>query len=200
MRRWLPWSCLIVVFLTGAAVSQLRTTAEAPLLPIGTIVAYAADVGPMDSETRRALESAGWLVCDGSQVSRARFPKLFAAVGEIHGRGNASTTFNLPDYKGRFLRGVDAGAGRDPDAGRRDPANNGGLGGDQVGSVQDDEVRFHTHTTVQMIGTNAVDGVDSTTTASGEHHNEPRDTGACCGRETRPKNANVNWLIFAGRS
>ena len=50
-----------------------------------------------------------------------------------------------------------------------------------------------------MIGDNNIDGVDSTTTHSGEHHNEERRTGVWGGGETRPVNANVNWLILAGR-
>ncbi len=57
-------------------------------------------------------------------------------IGTIHGAGDGATTFNLPDYRGRFLRGVDQGAGRDPDAtGRTAPAT-GGNTGDTVGSIQ----------------------------------------------------------------
>ena len=173
---------------------------ETPLLPIGTVVAYAAEVGPRDSVIRQLLAAAGWLVCDGDEVPRQRFAKLYSAIGDIHGRGDGVSTFNLPDYRGRFLRGVDAAASRDPDAASRQPAAPGGLSGDRVGSVQEDAFSLHNHTTVQMVGDNNVDGVDSTTTHSGEHHNESLHTGSSGSAETRPKNANVHWLIFAGRS
>ena len=57
----------------------------------------------------------GWLNCDGSEVSRDEYEDLFAAIGTAHGEGDGATTFNLPDYRGMFLRGVDNGAGNDPD-------------------------------------------------------------------------------------
>jgi microcystin-dependent protein len=131
-------------------------------------------------------------------VSRTKFKALYAVIGDIHGRGDATTTFNLPDYRGRFLRGVDQGSGRDPDASRRSAPAPGGLIGDEVGSVQLDGVRAHDHETIQMIGDNNIDGVDSTATHSGDHHNEIRRTGSWGGNETRPIKANVNWLILAG--
>ena len=163
--------------------------------PLGTIIPYA---GSMDATNRTALAKAGWLLCDGSVVNRAVYSKLYKVIGDIHGHGDASTSFNLPDYRGRFLRGVDAGRGRDPDSSRRIAAAPGGLFGDSVGSVQEDEFRAHDHWTVQMIADNNVDGVDSTTTHSGDHHNERRPTEANGGGESRPKNAYVNWLILAG--
>jgi microcystin-dependent protein len=189
---------MLILGTVAPAYSQVPLVETAPI-PIGMVVAYAGDVGPPSSEIRTKLAASGWLVCDGDRVLRTKYPRLFAIIGEIHGSGDVATSFNLPDYRGRFLRGVDAGAGRDTDSGTRRPANTGGLGGDQVGSVEDDEIGSHSHTTIQMIGDNNVDGVDSTVLHSGEHHNEQRSTGFCCGKETRPKNANVIWLIYAGK-
>lgn len=166
-------------------------------LPLATIIPYA---GSVHEASRRSLAKAGWLVCDGSTVSRTAYKDLYSVIGDIHGRGDALTTFNLPDYRGRFLRGVDHGAGRDLDAGSRTACASGGLTGDAVGSVQEDSFRSHSHSTVQMIGDGNVDGVDSTTTHSGDHHNEGRQTSAVGGNETRPINANVFWLILAGVS
>lgn len=48
----------------------------------------------------------GWLVCDGSAVSRTTYASLFAKIGTRHGAGNGSTTFNLPDMDARFLEGT----------------------------------------------------------------------------------------------
>jgi microcystin-dependent protein len=50
----------------------------------------------------------GWLLCDGSAVSRSLYPELFAAIGTTYGAGDGSTTFNLPNYKGRTPFGRDA--------------------------------------------------------------------------------------------
>jgi len=48
---------------------------------------------------------SGWILCDGSAVSRSTYADLFAIVGTIHGSGNGSTTFNLPDLRGKFVVG-----------------------------------------------------------------------------------------------
>lgn len=52
-----------------------------------------------------AAAPTGWLLCDGSPVSRTTFADLFAAIGTSYGPGNGTTTFNLPDARGRFILG-----------------------------------------------------------------------------------------------
>jgi microcystin-dependent protein len=66
-------------------------------VPIATILAYSSN-GDLPS---------GYLLCDGSAVSRTMFPDLFAAIGTTYGSGDGSTTFNLPDYNtaARFAQG-----------------------------------------------------------------------------------------------
>ena len=49
----------------------------------------------------------GWLLCNGAAVSRATYADLFAVIGTVYGVGNANTTFNLPDLRGRFPLGKD---------------------------------------------------------------------------------------------
>lgn len=63
-------------------------------LPIGGIIAFASDTIP-----------SGWLLCDGRAVSRTEYAELFKVIGTKHGSGNGSTTFNLPNPKGRTLVG-----------------------------------------------------------------------------------------------
>lgn len=63
-------------------------------LPIGGIIAFASDTIPN-----------GWLLCDGRAVSRTEYAELFKAIGTEHGSGDGSTTFNLPNPKGRTLVG-----------------------------------------------------------------------------------------------
>lgn len=106
--------------------------ADSPSMPAGVVVPFA---GPTSNIP------PGWLLCDGSIVSNLDFPGLFSAIGEAHGDGNdgpGGTLFNLPDYRGAFLRGVDQTAGRDPGAKDREAAAFGGNAGNLVGSVQGD--------------------------------------------------------------
>ncbi|HEY5927256.1 MAG TPA: phage tail protein [Kofleriaceae bacterium] len=102
--------------------------------PAGSIIAFAGMTPP-----------TGWMLCDGMAVSRTTHASLFAVIGTLHGGGDGTTTFNLPDYRGRFLRGQDQGAGRDPDAASRGAAATGGAVGDSVGSVQAPALAGHAH-------------------------------------------------------
>jgi len=65
--------------------------------PTGAVIAFAGSSAP-----------AGWLICDGSAVSRTTYADLFAVVGEQHGAGDGTTTFNLPDLRDRSPIGVSA--------------------------------------------------------------------------------------------
>ena len=56
---------------------------------------------------------AGWLKCNGAAISRTTYADLFLAIGTVYGVGDGSTTFNLPDLRGEFIRGFDDGRGVD---------------------------------------------------------------------------------------
>jgi len=62
----------------------------------------------------------GFLYCNGVVVSRTTYKELFAAIATAFGRGNGSTTFNKPDFRGYFLRGQDNGQNRPGHTGARD--------------------------------------------------------------------------------
>ena len=74
---------------------------ELTIPPSGSVVAFAASSAP-----------TGWLLCDGSAVSRTTYARLFAVIGTSFGVGDNSTTFNLPDLKGRVAVGLEPGGGR----------------------------------------------------------------------------------------
>ena len=183
------------VVVSDDALAQAVVVAD--VLPIGTVMAYGGDVVP---STRDALASRGWLVCDGSAVARKDLPDLYRVLGHIHGAGDGVDTFNLPDYRGMFLRGVDAGRGTDSDARNRLAPAPGGRIGDAVGSVQQDSVSYHQH------GEFGVTDVDSARAVVGTVEPRPgmrvTDNAAVIAdlerRETRPKNVAVYYLIFAG--
>ena len=54
---------------------------------------------------------AGYILCDGQAVSRTDYSELFAVLGTNFGSGDGSTTFNVPDYRGCFLRGLGGASG-----------------------------------------------------------------------------------------
>ena len=102
--------------------------------PSGSIIAFGGTIAP-----------TGFLLCNGAAVSRTTYANLFAAIGTAYGAGNGSTTFNIPDFRGKFLRGVDGGTGFDPGAATRTVSGVGGNTGNVVGSYQSDAFSSHDH-------------------------------------------------------
>jgi microcystin-dependent protein len=84
-----------VVGRVGGTVSTGGPKVEGAGMPAGAIAAYAGANAP-----------DGWLLCDGSNVSRKSYPLLFAAIGTAYGAGDGSTTFGLPDLRGRVPMGI----------------------------------------------------------------------------------------------
>jgi microcystin-dependent protein len=149
--------------------------------PTGAVVAFAGATPP-----------TGWLLCDGSAVSRTTYVGLFGVIGTAWGTGDGSTSFNLPDMRGRFLRGVDNGTGRDPDGATR-TATNGGNAGDQVGSNEGDAFRSHAHSFLEQPAVSGVGGIASGGNFWG--NGSATTTANAGGTETRPVNVNVHWII-----
>lgn len=79
----------------------------------------------------------GYLYCDGGSYLRADYPDLFNAIGTAYGAVDG-THFNVPDFRGFFLRGQSDSTGSDPDAGSRVASKVGGDSGDNIGSYQTD--------------------------------------------------------------
>lgn len=73
------------------------------------------EVAPPGKTAHFAMSTAplGWLKANGAAVSRTAYAALFSAIGTMYGAGDGSTTFNLPDMRGEFVRGWDDGRGVD---------------------------------------------------------------------------------------
>ncbi len=78
----------------------VQIPADGRVIPPGTIVMTGRNTAP-----------SGWLICNGGAVDRTLYAQLYAAIGETFGPGNGTTTFNLPDMRGRVAAGVGTGTG-----------------------------------------------------------------------------------------
>jgi microcystin-dependent protein len=163
-----------------AALSSFKTALDATT---GTISAYGGNTAP-----------TGWLLCDGTAVSQTMYADLFAVIGCNFGCSGGN--FNLPDLRGRFLRGRDGGALRDPDSGTRTAMNTGGNTADNVGSVQVDAFKSHTHSIAKANG-NTCTGCGNIYTYldSAQVVDNSNIIQSAGGNETRPVNAYVNWIV-----
>ena len=106
------------------------------IVPSGALMPFAGTSAP-----------TGYLLCDGSAVSRSTYATLFAALdnGNIYGAGDGSSTFNLPDLRGRVIAGQDDMGGS---SANRLTNQSGGLNGDTLGDTGGSET--HTLTTAQL--------------------------------------------------
>lgn len=175
---------------TGSNTSQLLQALQQLFgggVPIGSIQAYAGSTIP-----------DGWLLCDGRYLYSLDNPELFDAIGYSWGGGEG--TFYIPDLRGRFLRGVSALSGNDPDAASRTAQQTGGNTGNAVGSLQGDELKAHTHNLNIPLGDNNNDNANPPAASDGNLQGVTYTaaSGSSGGTETRPKNANVNFIIKAG--
>ncbi len=156
-------------------------------VPVGAVLAWPLTPPSLGVE---------WLICDGTSYLVATYPVLHAYLGDAYG-GDGGTNFNVPDYRGEFLRGQDAGAGVDPNAAARTDRGDGTTG-DNVGTKQADEFGSHRH------GLPAVFPHSIVNLPTGSN---PRQLGFGApgtvftdfegGDETRPVNTYVIWAIKA---
>jgi len=164
-------------------------------VPVGAVIAY---VGSRDQVGK--LSSEGWLLCDGRVLDKNDFPELFNAIGIAFG-GDGAPNFNAPDLRGMFLRGVSGDSNRDPEAGSRTAQAKQGNTGNNVGTVQQDQLKNHKHTWNGNFGNIGDDGsslriqlADNNTGNLGNLDTTNTDGG---GLETRPINVYVFYLIKA---
>lgn len=162
-----------------AAGNVLRTMITAnERIPIGAVVAFAGSTAP-----------DGFLFCDGSAISRSTYSDLFTAIGTTHGTGNGTTTFNLPDTRGIFIRGVGS------------QAISGITYTGTLGTKEGDQFQNHKHDSYGTAVSGAA-GAAATTlsgTSGGPLVGNPTATGGAgtprVGSETRPANIALNYAI-----
>ena len=107
-------------FLTETEI--LQRISDARFLTAGVIAAYPDETPP-----------SGWFICDGSALSRTEYADLFTVLGIQFGNGDGSTTFNIPNYRGRFL------------VGKRVQDTIGNIGGSRTTILTGDQIPSHIH-------------------------------------------------------
>ena len=151
----------------GSANQVLKTDGSGTLgwtsvsaTPSGAIMMFAAGSAP-----------SGWLICDGSAVSRSTYSDLFSTIGTTYGAGDGSSTFNLPDFGGRGPMGYKSNNTK------FDALNE--TGGAETHTLTANEIPTHTiysSKSMQGIGTTAgqyslVGNVSTTSYGGGQAHN-----------------------------
>ena len=126
----------------------------------GTVAYYCAESPP-----------DGWLVANGAEISRTDYSDLFTVIGTTFGEGDGTTTFNIPDLRGVFLRGIDNGRGFDIDR--------------AFGSYQGDDNKSHSHS-IPSSSSWGQSGSNIVNTKGAANRNI--NTSASGGIEARPKN------------
>jgi len=162
------------------------------LVPAGTVISFAGSSAP-----------AGYLLCNGQAISRSSFSALFATIGTLWGAGDGSTTFNIPDLRGMFLRG----AGTNSVV----TASGGGFAtGLNVGQSQVDSFKSHKHyllredgsklsdsfvNTCDTLGTGIGVSMGGLTSGGYEYPGKPYTETVGDSTETRPVCYSIFWYI-----
>lgn len=119
-----------------SSISEIEVaTDSASILSSTAVTALVGIIAPFSMETTTEWRSANrWIVCDGSPVSRTAYNHLFDVIGTTWGVGDGSSTFNLPNLQGAFLRGTGTGT-----------INSRNKSGTSIGNFQEDNFQSHHH-------------------------------------------------------
>lgn len=154
----------------GNRSTLLATTAAAgENAPAGAVAAFAMNSAP-----------TGWLKANGAAISRSTYATLFAAISTTFGSGDGSTTFNVPDLRGEFVRGWDDGRGVDTSR--------------SFGTSQSHQFAAHTHT-VPLTSEMAAGANSGALRTGGSTMTSSSAGGTVAPDETRPRNIALLYCI-----
>jgi len=143
---------------------------------LGGVAAATPETGSVTAITGGSIPT-GYLECDGSAISRVSYSALFSLISTLYGVGDGSTTFNIPDLRGEFIRGWDNGRGIDI--------------GRSLADVQLDEYKSHNHLHAGYGNYGAYLGGSIVLAQIGNS----AGTSSSGGTETRPRNLSMMYII-----
>jgi microcystin-dependent protein len=148
-----------------------------------------------------ATEPSGWLFARGQAVSRTTYADLFAALSTTYGAGDGSTTFNLPDLRGRVVAGQDDMGGS---SANRLTGLSGGVDGDVLGAtggaethtLTEAQLAAHTHSLpFNAVGGGAVSGTRVTTSTANSNTTNTGSTGSGSAHNNVQPTIILNYII-----
>lgn len=151
-----------------------------PIQLNGTTICYDIPTGAIMMGPVSTMD--GFLLCDGSQVSRTKYARLFAIIGTNFGTGDGSTTFNVPDYRGCFLRGLGGASAAD-------------MYTKQAQGLPDHRHLLNLNTRTVQTGTNFVDAKQPVTNGDWSGYASASNSIYGAADEVRPINYAVNYFI-----
>lgn len=167
----------------GLLATSSSTLVPRNIMPVG--------LGPLPWPTTTAPPH--WVLCTGQALSRTTYAALFSVIGTTFGVGDGSTTFNVPDLRGRVPMGQDNMGGSD--AARVTSASTGGGNADVLGGTGGAQ----THTlTVSEIPSHDHDGVSSFTTVDGTGGGNAGLLSTTIGNTSSSANSTVNMPSSGG--
>ena len=160
----------------GHSLDELEMPDGLGFVPSGVVMSFAGENCP-----------SGWLLTDGSELDSGTYPELFSVLSYRY--GGLGSNFNLPDYRGYFLRGWDPDGTIDIDSSTRTDSAGGMTG---VGSTQDDDFESHRHRLDNNRGTSGSVSGQLSSYYGGSSSIYTEYVG---GSETRPVNIAVLYCI-----
>ena len=175
----------VVQFFLGFDVWQRNISIDT-VSTYGAWVRLQRDAGLVGSVAAFAMTTPppGWLKCNGAIINRTNYLNLYLAIGETFGSGDGSTTFQLPDLRGEFIRGLDDGRGVDTSR--------------VFGSAQGDELKTHKHVLATITGSSGSltgYGLGSPNTSNSLTGAGIDNVQGFGGTETRPRNIALLYCI-----
>jgi microcystin-dependent protein len=182
-------------FMSAAQVAALNALAGTSV-PVGAVIAWAGGQNP----------PPGWRLCDGSNLLCASYPVLYGWIGRAFGAGDGSTTFGLPDLRGRTIFGNDAMGMGSGSAGRITVAKcgidgrvRGAAGGTQSVTLTEAQIPGHTHPLRMSDNRNtAPGGAEQLVTVGGGNATTTQSTGGGNDHTNMPPLLIMDWYITTG--
>ena len=170
-----------VVFQDDTSINTAPTS-----LPPGAIIPFAGTTAPN-----------GWLLCFGQEISRDTYSDLFSVISNTYGIGDGTTTFNLPDLRGRMVIGIDNMGGDSANRVENEQADVlGGSAGEENHTLTVDELASHNHSIVGRTQTSSNQYISFAAVSNAQYASTTTEyTGGNESHNNMPPYISLNYII-----